>query len=93
MTRLRATRRSQPRNEPRSSAGFPAVDAPADRQEQFLHHVAGVGVLQSVLPQASDKSPAHKELRTPPRPRDLRESQSRSSRLARVVGVSDIVIL
>ena len=42
ITRLRATRRSQPRKEPRRA---PGSDAAADRQQQFLHHVAGVGVL------------------------------------------------
>ena len=31
--------------------GFPAVDAPADGQQQFLHHVPGVGVLEPALPQ------------------------------------------
>ena len=33
----------------------PTVDAPADRQEQFLHDVAGVHVLQAVLPQQAVK--------------------------------------
>ena len=51
MTRFRATRRSQARNDPLYMSRLPAIDVPADGEKQFLHQVAGIDVLQAALPQ------------------------------------------
>ena len=50
---------------------IPAVDAPADRQEQLLHRPRGHPHPAIRVAAAVDKPPAHREIRTPPRPRDL----------------------
>ena len=51
------------------------VDVAADGQQQFLHYVAGIGVLQAMLPQQSGKLRARKGLRTQPTPRGPRSPE------------------